>query len=317
MISRLKLVAIILSFLGCHHREVVGASVSPIDHTAVHEGSSQPDAAPPPGPKVFKHMRGADETAAFLACVRTLDETKLAACYTVDARADVLDEDVEASGPADIAAHVAHLPVPELSLEPQLTLVAGPNIASIVLARGRRLAILEARLVTLDAEIKIAVEKHAFNVLDALAQLGLVRGVTPRKPLPDGWLTRRVVVAQGTPDEDAEVAAYRAALEKPSADAYADAAVLHDELAPTDLVGKPAIAGALPLPARVDTIWAAGPFVVASIEQAGAQKGKDVDLHAVVFARIAGGKIAEEWRFADGLALANQLGTKITFVAPR
>jgi hypothetical protein len=317
MIYRVRLLAIIVAVWGCHQKEIAGPSAPGIDHTGVHENAANaPDAAPPPGPKVYKHMRGADEASAFLACARSLDETKLPACYTADARADVADEDVEALGPTEITQRLTHLGVPELGFEPQLTLVAGANVASIVLAKGRRLAILEARLVTLDAELKIAVEEHAFNVLDALAQLGQVRGVTPRRPLPDSWPTRRVFVAQGTPAEDAAVNAYRAALGKPSADAYADNATLHDATAPGDLVGKQAIAGALPLAAQVDTIWAAGPFVVASLDEKGAIKGKDVELHAVGFARVdaATGKIAEEWRFADGLALATQLGTKITYV---
>jgi hypothetical protein len=281
-------------------REAPGPSERPIDHGAVQ---LLPDAAPPPGPKVFKHMRGADIAAAFLSCARTTDETKLGDCYAADARADVADEDLEATGPADITArlyHVANGAVADLSIEPQLTLIAGSNVASILLARGHRLAIYGARTATFDDAVKIAVEKSYVNGADVQAQL---KGGPPHKPVPDSLLTRRVLVAQGTPAEDAEVVLLRRSIEQPAAELYADGAVSHDQLLPADLPAAKALAQRPALKATVDDAWAAGPFAVASASLAGELKGKSIQAHELVFVRAAGGKIAEEWIFADGSAL--------------
>jgi len=200
-------------------------------------------------------------------------------------------------------------------------------------ATGKKIGLLAAHHLRLNDAGKAIKEVTAYDGGTLAGQLGLVP-IPHRKVIETGWVEKPVVIATGSETEKANLAAlnheiegfnkHDAALALSAAD---DKVVFSDLSAPADRVGKKeAQKGIEELfkgfpDAKIDlnSSWAAGDYVVATGTMSGTntadspamhlkKTGKAVSLHFIEIDKFSGGKATNIWMFANGAAMAAQLG---------
>jgi predicted ester cyclase len=169
-----------------------------------------------------------------------------------------------------------------------------------------------------------------------MGQLGMApKGAKVRKPAAVPAEPVRTIVATGAESETANVDAVRVGFDlfnkhdwKALTAVYAADAVLSDQSAPADYAGSKAIekqfkeiGKAFPdVKEEITAIWGAGDYVVAESTLTGTNKAaapgrgikkatkKPVTLRTAHVFQMEGGKVKQHWLFANGMAMAMQLG---------
>jgi predicted ester cyclase len=269
-------------------------------------------------------------------------------CYTKDA-VSVTPGLPAAKGAAEILAkHSQPLATafPDIAGELQLTLASGRNAVTIALLRGthtgplagpagaipatnKKIGLLGAHAIESGSAHVAAKEWFVQDSGTMMAQLGLSKQPA-RAALQKGWAERPVVIATGSAQEKANLAAARKAYalfnkhDKGLFDAFAEDARKSDAATPSDLAGRAAIA------ATIESFWqmasrgklettvmfAAGDYVAVIGKFAGThdgdlpvkRTGKKFTLDLIEITRWKDGKVVELWPFYDGMQLAMQLG---------
>ena len=202
-----------------------------------------------------------------------------------------------------------------------------------VAATGKKVGFLAAHSLELNDAGQAVKEITAYDAGTLAGQLGLV-AVPHRKALETGFADKPVVLASGNDAEKTNLVAMSKEVEAfnqhDAAGALATAAdtvVFSDLSAPADRVGKKEAQKGIEeffkaFPdAKLDVKkqWAAGDYVVATGSWSGTNTGDSPALHlkktgkavAVRFVEIdkfSAGKTTNIWMFANGVALAAQLG---------
>ena len=261
------------------------------------EGSSPRPEPPPakPAPKTGPELARAFIDCAGLASAGKWDDYDKQCLAASFVGHHVDDEDVtrEQILPRLQGARVAF---PDLSLQPQLVLVSGRTIMSVLLMQGtndgpleggggslpptkQKIGVLMYERVAMDDENKLAEQWAYTDPATLLGQLGHRKGAPVRPVLEQGLAGAPVIaVAADDAKEQANLAAVRKVIDalnaKQAADAmagYADDARLADQAAPADLRGKQVLAQVLQArwkafpdgKLEVPSLWAAGDYVVA------------------------------------------------------
>jgi ketosteroid isomerase-like protein len=167
-----------------------------------------------------------------------------------------------------------------------------------------------------------------------MAQLGASKAKA-RPPIELSGQPRAYALGTDTEAEKANVELVKAAFAAVSAHdvaaaaaLYAPEAVLSNQAAPVDITGSKKITAFLKeltkafpdLSVKIDDVWGAGDWVYAEATSAGTNQaafktmgikkktGKPFTLHEAHVLRFEEGKVQEHWIFANGAALAGQLG---------
>jgi predicted ester cyclase len=200
-------------------------------------------------------------------------------------------------------------------------------------ATGKKVGFLSAHSIELNDAGKAVKEVLAYDGGTVAGQLGLMP-MPHRKVIETGWTDKPVVIASGSEAEKTNLAAvlkevdafnkHDAAGALGSAD---DKVVFSDLSAPADRVGKKEsqkgieeMFKAFP-DAKLDmkSTWAAGDYVVATGVMSGTntadspamhlkKTGKAVSLQFIEIDKFSAGKTTNIWMFANGAAMAGQLG---------
>lgn len=244
----------------------------------------------------------------------------------------------------------------DIKVESQLVLVNGRTLLTIALMKGTNDGPMKGAAGTLPAtKQRIGVfmyERFAMSeagppseqwaYADPATLLGQLGHLPPVRPAQEAGLPDAPVIAVAADDarEQANLAAIGKLEEALGRRSAADALALHagdvlvrDQAAPADLRGKPQLEAALrelwrafPDAKRQPAgTWAAGDYVVTEGKLTGTHEGplgklpktgKRIAVQYAEVYRLAGGKVAEVWRFRNGAALASQLGLGAPAEAP-
>jgi predicted ester cyclase len=314
-----------------------------------------PPAPPPPPPKTAEQR-----VAWYQDCWRLYNEKNYDAfgrCYSDTATAEAVDTGAPvARGRTAIldANRARDASFSDRSGDVRLVLANGPRIASVAIYTGtndgplpspdgkpmpatkRRFGHYLAHTVELDPTGSMAVaDASYFDEGTLMAHLGLNKAPA-RKPLTPAGAPPTVVIARNDATEAANAAAFRAAIDtlnKKDMKAFAsliaddykaiDVASAADQNKKEALNGLTAYTRAFPdLSLNLDTVWAAGDYVVATgtftgtntgpMPSMGLKKptGRKVNVRFIEILKFAGGKPQEDWTFYNGAAFASQLGLK-------
>ncbi|HWO26165.1 MAG TPA: ester cyclase [Kofleriaceae bacterium] len=196
----------------------------------------------------------------------------------------------------------------------------------------KKLGVLVYERAAMDDEARL-IEQWAYTDPGTLAgQLGLRAGAAPVRPaLAQGVPAPVIAVAADDPREQGNLAAVRTVIDALNARdlagalaGYADTVRISDQAAPADVSGKQALGQELQARWRafpdgrleVSGLWAVGDHVALEGTFTGTQTGplapqpkadKRIAVHHAEVLRLEGGKIVEEWRFSNSVALAQQL----------
>lgn len=200
-------------------------------------------------------------------------------------------------------------------------------------ATGKKVGFLTAHSIELNDAGKAVKEVMAYDGGTVAGQLGLVP-MPHRKVIETGWSDKPVVVASGSEIEKSNLAAMSKEIEAfnkhdaagtlGSAD---DKVVFSDLSAPADRVGKKEsqkgieelFKGFPDAKIELKSSWAAGDYVVATGTLTGTntadspamhlkKTGKAVALQFIEIDKFSAGKTTNIWMFANGAAMAGQLG---------
>jgi steroid delta-isomerase-like uncharacterized protein len=293
--AMLGLVPALALTASCKDKEPQPAGSAP--QAPPSEGSSPRPEPPPakPAPKT-----GQDLARVFIDCAALAsagkwddyDKQCLAASF-VGHHVDGEDVTREQILPGLQSSRVAF---PDLSLEPQLVLVSGRTVMSVLLMKGtndgplqgaggslpptkQKVGVLMYERVAMNDENKLAEQWAYVDPGTLLGQLGHRRGA-PVRPVREQGLAGAPVIAVAADDakEQANLAAVRKVIDglnaRQIADAmagYADDALMADQAAAADLRGKQALEQVLQARWKafpdgklaVQGLWAAGDHVVA------------------------------------------------------
>lgn len=262
-------------------------------------------AAPPPATADERSKWYKDCWAQFNA----KDWAKFGACYAENATSEQVDLGTPPlSGRTSIVDNTAKFfaaAFPDLSGEPQLTLVSGDDILSIALLKGTHQGALPGpqgeipasnkkigylvlhHVVTTPDGRSIAKERFIYDSGTFMSQIG-VSAAPARKALEQGWADKPSLIGSGGEGEKANVAALGAWTEALNAhDAAALGALLSDDVvfsglsSPADRVGKKEVLKlyeealkAFPdLKVEQSAAWAAGDYVVSAGRFSGTNTG--------------------------------------------
>lgn len=255
---------------------------------------------PPPPPKPVK-LEGADLAKRFIDCHAAWsaqEKDKFKDCYAKDATSRFVDSMApENKGPDAIAAGAFdfHAAFPDGKTVPQLVLVNGRDVASVLLftgtnsapmkmgpqempASGKKVGMNLLHMVTFDDANQVTQEWWVMDDGTFGAQLGMP-GAQGGRPVNEKGMEGApiIVVASGSDVEKANLAGYAKGMDtfnahdtKAMMADYADDAVESDQSSPADAVGKKAIedgmkmfVGAFP-DGKLTTLksWAAGDYIV-------------------------------------------------------
>jgi steroid delta-isomerase-like uncharacterized protein len=194
---------------------------------------------------------------------------------------------------------------------------------------------LVAEVQSLDDKGRHGAVRTYVDMATFMAHLGGAKKGTKFRPVAELGGEPMTVIAEGSEAETANLAFVRSGFElfakhdaKAMTALYAPDAVISQQMAPADVKGAKAITKmfkefykAFPdAELEVTSSWAAGEFVVAEATLTGTNKAaakgmgikkatkKPVTLHTAHVFRIVDGKVAQHWEFANGLAMAIQLG---------
>lgn len=292
-----------------------------------------------------------DVAAAYRACQADYNARRwdqLRACYADDVIQDEPGTGKPWVGIDDVIDHLQHFvdSFPDNTTEPELTLINGTHIISIVRLRGtndgpfpgapgpthQAIGFPIAHVVELDAGAKVKSEWILYDTLTMLGQLGILP-VPARDRLTGPAPEPEVVVADGAAREQRDVVAFRAAVDAFNAHdltrfgaGLADEMVWTDARQATDLGRADALAataelwrGFSDLERTPATVWAAGAYVVATGQMTGTNDGpvpslgldhtgKTISATYVEIAHFTGGKRDRSWLFYNGIVVASQLG---------
>jgi predicted ester cyclase len=200
-------------------------------------------------------------------------------------------------------------------------------------ATGKKIGFLAAHSLELNDAGKAVKEVTAYDGGTVAAQLGLVQ-MPHRKVIETGWTDKQVVVATGSEVEKSNLASVLKEVDAfnkhdvAGALGSADEKVVFSDLsAPADRVGKKEsqkgieeMFKAFP-DAKLDvkSSWAAGDYVVAAGTMTATntgdspamhlkKTGKAVSLQFIEVDKFSAGKATNIWMFANGAAMAAQLG---------
>lgn len=270
-----------------------------------------PTPTPPPPPPPVK-LEGADLAKRFIECHAAWDaqdKDKFKGCYAKDATSRFVDSMMPERKGADAIAASAlefHAAFPDGKNAPQLVLVNGRDIASVLLFTGtnsapmkgggqempptnKKVAFKLLHMATFDDANQITQEWWIMDDTTMAAQLGWP-GVEGGRPFDDKAMegAPSIVVASGSEVEKANLAtlqkgneAFNAHDLKGMMADFADDAVVSDQGGPTDELGKKAIepstkmfTAAFP-DGKITTLksWAAGDYVVGISTFAGTNTG--------------------------------------------
>ncbi|MEO6600951.1 MAG: nuclear transport factor 2 family protein [Polyangiaceae bacterium] len=200
-------------------------------------------------------------------------------------------------------------------------------------ATGKKVGFLSAHSIELNDAGKAVKEVIAYDGGTVVGQLGLAPA-PHRKVIETGWTDRPVVVATGSELEKSNLETMLKEIEAfnkhDAADALAsadDKVVFSDLSAPADRVGKKeSVKGTQELfkgfpdaKLGIKSSWAAGDYTVANLTMTGTntgdspamhlkKTGKAVSLQLIEIDKFSAGKTTNIWVFANGAALAGQLG---------
>lgn len=321
----------------------------------------EPVAAPPPPEPVAEAPAPVELTpeqaAAFYqgcwAAFNAKDMAKLLACYNDSATSEDVDSGMPpANGKAALEGMVKSYfkAFPDQTGELQLVIASGKTVVGVGLIKGtnsgpmpgpggempatnKKVGLLMGHVI----EFQDGKAQKELSYMDAgtmMAQLGVSKGPA-RKAIEKGVEAPVVVVATGSDAEKANLelmakgmAAYNAKDAKALEDMYADDAILSQQFAPQDAVGKKAI-----MKVHKET-WkafsdfkientkalAAGDYLVSFTTYSGTndgpypsmkiwrKTGKPVHGQALEILKLENGKVKQHWMFANGMAFAMQLG---------
>jgi predicted ester cyclase len=261
--------------------------------------------AAPPAP-----LSAEDRAKLFQDCWAAFNAkewAKFGPCYTENASS----EDVDSGTPKNVGrqnivekgAQVASQ-APDVVGEPQLVLVNGEHLASIVLLKGtnsgplqgpggatmpatnKKFAFLLGHTGEFDASGPLGEDRLYMDVGSFLGQLGLNPG--PHRPLVEAAPGKELVVALGNEEEKANLALVAHSFElfnqhdaKGLVGIMTDDVVFSDSAAPADVSGKKAVQksfddlfkGFHDVKLSVDKSWAAGKYVVSEGSFSGTNDG--------------------------------------------
>lgn len=263
-----------------------------------------PAAAPAPLSAQDRAKLFQDCWAAFNA----KDWARFGPCYTENAGS----EDVDSGMPKNVGrqnivekgARAFASQAPDVAGEPQLLLVNGEHVASIVLLKGtnsgplqgpggatmpatnKKFSLLVGHTGEFDASGPLLDDRFYMDGGSFLGQLGLNPG--PHRPLLETSAAKEVVVALGNEDEKANLALVAHGFElfnqhdaKGLVATMTDDVVFSDSAAPADVSGKKAVQksfddlfkGFHDVKISVDKSWAAGKYVVSEGSFSGTNDG--------------------------------------------
>ena len=198
---------------------------------------------------------------------------------------------------------------------------------------GKKVGFLSAHSIELNDAGKAVKEVMAYDGGTVAGQLGLMP-MPHRKVIESGWTDKPVVIASGSEGEKSNLASMLKEVEAfnkhdaaGALGAADDKVVFSDMSAPADRVGKKEsqkgieeMFKAFP-DAKLDvkSSWAAGDYVVATGTMTGTntgdspamhlkKTGKAVALQFIEIDKFSAGKTTNIWMFANGAAMAGQLG---------
>jgi steroid delta-isomerase-like uncharacterized protein len=311
----------------------------------------EPVKPPEPAPKA---MTDDDKVAWYKGCWDAWSKKDWAAfdkCYAADAESEHVDSGMPAAKGKTAAIEIGKsftTAYPDITGEPQLILVKGDWLFSVVLIRGTHTAPLATPMGELPPTNKKVgyMVGHAVQMSDKgavkdwffgdqgtiLAQLG--QSPMPARPaIEQGWADKPVVIAKGDQKEKDNEAVSKAGIEafnKHDVNAFlallADDVVWSEAAMPADMDKKAAGAGMTEFFKSFSDIkitpehaHGIGDWVVTIGGLAGTndgdmpsmkmpKTGKPVQLRFIEFTRLDGGKMKGNWLFYNGLAMAAQLG---------
>lgn len=288
---------------------------------------------------------------AYGACVQHYNARRwedLRACYAPDVLQDEPGTGKPWVGIDDVIDHL-HLFVdsfPDNSSVPQLTLVNGSHVVSIVRLRGTNdgpfpgapgpthesIDLLMAHLVELEPNAKIKTEWILYDTVTMLSQLELLP-VPTRTGIDEPGNVTQTVRATGDATEERNLASYRTAVEAYNAhdldrvgDGFAERLVWTEASLPMDLDKRGALAktsdlwrGFSNLRRTPTTVWAAGDYVVGVGEMTGTndgaipslrldRSGKKIVATYIEIVRFSANKRDRSWLFYNNVVIARQLG---------
>jgi predicted ester cyclase len=310
-------------------------------------------------PEVPKVLTAAELVERYKACQGYIsagkwDELK-SQCLDGSYRNHPIAGTPELKGPEPLIAYFKDVRTafPDWTQEPELVLVSGRNIFSVVRTGGTNTGVMKTPGGELPATSKKVsqlmfdrVEINDANkvsdewaIVDAVTTLGQLGMGPASRPLVEA---APLVVVIGADDakEKANLeivkkanAAFDAHKPAEIAALFADTGVISDRAEPGDTTGKAAIAQSLTVffgvfpDAKLANIemWAAGDYVVQIGKFEGTHSkdlgtlkrtGKRVAVEFAEIVKIADGKIVERWRFSNALQLGMQLGVAPALPAP-
>jgi ketosteroid isomerase-like protein len=312
-----------------------------------------PEAPPaPPAP-----LTAEQEVKLFQDCwaaFNAKDWAKFAPCYSEGASSEEVDTGMpkhvgrEAIVEKGAKAFVAQ--APDVTGEHQLLLINGEHVAALVSLRGtnsgpllspdgsslpptnKKFGLLLAQAGETEPSGPLREDRLYMDFGTFLGQLGLHPG--PHRPLLEAAPAKEVVIASGSEEEKANLAAVARSVElfnqhdvKGLLALMTDDVVFSDGAAPADFVGKKAVQksyedlfkGFHDVKLSVDESWAAGKYVVSEGSLSGTndgnmasmklkKTGKHVNLRFLEVDELAAGKLRSMRVFDNGMAFALQLG---------
>jgi steroid delta-isomerase-like uncharacterized protein len=229
-----------------------------------------------------------------------------------------------------------------------VVLMKGTNDGPLQSASGsipptkKKIGVLVYERVAMDDEAKLG-EQWAYTDPGTLSgQLGLRRGApAPVRPaLAQGTPAPVIAVAADDAKELANLAAIKKLVDALNARkvadvlaGYTDDVRASDQAAPADVLSKQALEKELQArwkafpdgKLEVSGLWAAGDYVALEGTLIGTQTGpleklpatgKRITMQYAEVLKLKDGKIVEQWRFRNGVALARQLGAEPAPAAP-
>ncbi len=289
--------------------------------------------------------RGDGLAAHFVACTQHVEHAAWPELRR-DCLADrFVAREMDAAAVPDASALVAQLDAlratfPDLHVAPQLVLAADHRVFAVVRitgtqqgvlhagsgdlpASGRRIGVLAVCDVVLDAAGRATDASVYLDRLAVIGQLGaLPEGFDPTRPALDGSDAPPVLVSQrGDPTERANAAVLRTFTDAVNAHRTADVlALAADNIVDSD-AGQPAdrsgaevrqmytglLQNVPDYHREVPAVFAIGDYVVAPGVKTGTWGKSKVKLHYVEVLRLERGKIVENRRFYDVLAMVEQI----------
>lgn len=265
-------------------------------------------AAPPAAPAP---LTGEEKAKLFESCwaaFNAKDWAKFGPCYVETAQSEDVDSGMPKKvGRNDIVegAKAYTAQAPDTTGEPQLILVNGEHMASVLLLKGtntgplmgpggaalpatnKKFGVLIAHSGELEPNGPVLDDRFYMDASSYLGQLGLNPG--PHRPLLETSPAKEVVIATGSDEEKANLALVAHAFElfnqhdtKGLLAMMADDIVFSDSAAPADHVGKKAVQksydelfkGFHDVKLSVDKSWAAGKYVVSEATFSGTNDGE-------------------------------------------